>query len=207
MTELTEKEKKSLEEQIKKAGEKVIQAEKDKQPLEHYIRHAYHTYVDEQKIHQNEFKFNDKQKEELIDKIVGNLKEHLYHIGKFDKKKVAGISDEAWEEAILPSYFGISKSALMEIWADKEKITEDEITGVFKSAHRSLEKTLYKSALTPIIDKHLKPGVPYLNTFIKDNELGIKLKKSDIKTYDHLREVIKQVYKTKHLKDEQENNE
>ena len=153
--------------------------------IDHVINHAYYATVEKHGLHRNEYGFNEEQKKELITSIITGLKEHLFYVKGEEKAKALRALDEAtWEEAILPSYFGISRFALEEMLQDEKTITREHIAGIVRPAMERFRRALSGPELQRIKPDELEKGRGYIKALSEETKHPYDLRR--IRTPEHL---------------------
>jgi len=190
--------KKNLEEEVKKAGEKIKESIKHIETIDHYVKHAYYSYVEEKGLYKKEHFFSEKQKEELIGAILTRLKEKLVDMNKLKREHLKDLPEEVWEEAILPTYFGVSRSFLKRLWKDKKRILKEDMDEIVGAAMKNLGQTLYNSALGGIGNEHIDAGKEYLKKIGEEHGIfgkGYDEAIENIKDLDKLHSTMVGVHK------------
>ncbi|MEM4248321.1 MAG: hypothetical protein QXH80_03555 [Candidatus Nanoarchaeia archaeon] len=192
--------KEKLEEKIsfEDIGNKIEEAERHGEGIDHYIAHYYHEIVAKYDLHKIDYKFEAKHKDELIDSILGSLKNMLVDMGKIKKEAVKGIDETMWEEAILPSYFGISRTILKKLFAKAKRITPNTIHKIILGVKKQLTENLQNSALAGLGHEHIEPGKEYIAKLAK--QYGFDFDKDKVKELKHLYAHLIHAHRYKRLK-------
>ncbi|MCX6709498.1 MAG: hypothetical protein NTV63_00900 [Candidatus Woesearchaeota archaeon] len=138
--------------------------------LESVLLSEYWSLVKSEKLSYKDHEFSDELKDKLADSVAKALKEHLISMNP----KYAGISDEIFQDSVMPFYFGVDKEEIKRKFKDKKRITQQDFMELGNDIISNMNERLHKRVITQITDDDLEPGRKYLKSISEQYKLPFK---------------------------------